>query len=65
MKYKKVLLSIWEDCKGAIYLELVPPNATINAHVYCQQLERLNKALKKKRLVSGNQKGVMFHKKNA
>ena len=65
MKYKKVLLSIWGDCKGAMYLELVPPNATINAHVYCQQLERLNKALKKKRLVLGNQKGLMFHKNNA
>ena len=65
MKYKKVLLSIWGDCKGAIYLELVPLDATINAHVYYQQLERLNKALKKKRPVLGNQKGLMFHNNNA
>ena len=35
--------------KYKIYLELIPPNATINAHVYCQQLECLNKALKKTR----------------
>ena len=41
------------------------PNATIHAHVYCQQLERLNQALKKKRLVLVNRKGTMFHKNNA
>ena len=46
-------------------MESVSPNATINAHVNCQQLERLNKALKKKSPVLGNQKGPMFHKKNA
>lgn len=62
---KKVLLSIWWDCKGVIHFELLPPNATINAQVYCQQLERLNQALKKKRPALVNRKGVMFHQDNA
>ena len=61
MKYKKFSYP-GGNCKGAIYLELVPPDAKINVHVYCQQLERLNKVLKKKRLVLGNQKGLIFYK---
>ena len=48
---KKVLLSIWWDRQGIIHFELLPPNATINAQLYCQQLERLNQALRKKDLL--------------
>ncbi|XP_013786728.1 histone-lysine N-methyltransferase SETMAR-like [Limulus polyphemus] len=64
-KNVKVLLSIWWDCKGIIHFELLPTNATINAQVYCQQLERLNAALKKKRPVLVNGRGVVFHQDNA
>ena len=46
---KKLLLSIWWDRQGIIHFELLPPNATINAQLYFQQLERLNQALRKKR----------------
>ena len=38
--------------------ELVPTNAAINVNVYCQQLECLNNALKKKRLVLRKEKGL-------
>lgn len=62
---QKVLLSIWWDCQGIIHFEFLPPNATINAQIYCQQLERLNQALRKKRPALVNRKRVMFHQDNA
>lgn len=40
-------LSISWDLKGLIYVELLSPHATINAEVYLQQIESLNKALQK------------------
>jgi histone-lysine N-methyltransferase SETMAR len=36
---KKVLLCVWWNYEGLIYYELVPDGCTINADVYCQQLE--------------------------
>lgn len=38
---EKVMLSIWWDVKGVIHWELLPANTTINANIYCSQLERL------------------------
>lgn len=37
----KVMLCVWWDCKGVILFELLPPNTTITADLYCQQLDRL------------------------
>ena len=41
---KKVMLSVWWDFKGIVYLELLPRNQTINSNVYYRQLMKLDKA---------------------
>ena len=56
---KKVLLSIWWHRQGIIHFELLPPNATINAQLYCQQA--FEPSFEEKRLALVNRKGVMFH----
>lgn len=62
---RKVLLSIWWDRKGVIYYELLPEGKTIDSKVYCQQLTKLNLAIKNKRPELANRRGVMFHHDNA
>ncbi|KAL7735182.1 hypothetical protein ACLKA6_014898 [Drosophila palustris] len=62
---KKVMLSVWWDWKGVVYFELLPRNQTINSDVYCQQLDKLNAAIKEKRPELINRKGVIFHQDNA
>lgn len=55
------MLSIWWDWNGVVYFELLPRNVTINSDVYCQQLDKLNKAIAEKRPQLINRKGVIFH----
>ena len=45
---RKVMLSVWWDWKGIAHHELLEPGQTINSTLYCQQLMRLKKAIKKK-----------------
>lgn len=59
------MLSIWWDYKGVVYFELLPNNLTINSDVYCQQLVKLEEAIKEKRPELANRKGIMFHHDNA
>lgn len=59
---KKIMLCIWWDCKGIIHFELLPPNETITAAVYCDQLERLSRAIKETR---PNHRTVRFLHDNA
>ena len=54
---KKVMLSV--------YFELLQRNRTINSDVYCQQLDKLNAAIKEKRPELINRKVVIFHQDNA
>lgn len=61
----KVMLSVWWDYKGIVYYELLNNGQTINSELYCQQLTRLNEALKEKRPKLVNRKGVVFHHDNA
>ena len=49
---KKVLLSVWWDCKGIIHFETLKPGHAINAKVYCEQLDRLAAEIKKNDLLS-------------
>uniref|UniRef100_A0A8R1E5P7 Mariner Mos1 transposase n=1 Tax=Caenorhabditis japonica TaxID=281687 RepID=A0A8R1E5P7_CAEJA len=37
----KVMLSIWWDRQGIIYCQLLPDTTTINADVYCSQIENM------------------------
>ena len=46
---KKVLLCVWWDSKGIIYYETLKPGQTVNAKLYCEQLDRLAVAIRKKR----------------
>ena len=62
---KKVMLSVWWDWKGVVYFELLPRNRTIDSDVYCQQLDKLNTAINKKRPELINRKGIIFHQDNA
>src|SRR5689334_13316851 len=43
------MLSVWWDVYGVVYWELHPPNTTINANIYCAQLERLKAEIQKNR----------------
>ncbi|PIC32650.1 hypothetical protein B9Z55_012898 [Caenorhabditis nigoni] len=40
---KKVMLSIWWDQRGIIYRELLPDGTTVNADVYCSQIQNMVK----------------------
>jgi len=59
------MLSVWWDYKDVVYFELLPRNQTINSDVYCQQLIKLDEAIKEKRLELVNRKGIVFHHDNA
>lgn len=62
---QKVLMSIWWDCKGVIFYELLPTNETINSDKYCRQLDQLKVAIQEKRPILANRKGIIFHHDNA
>ncbi|XP_076381130.1 histone-lysine N-methyltransferase SETMAR-like [Megalopta genalis] len=62
---KMIMLSIWWDYKGVVYFEVLPSNQTINSDVYCQQLMKLEEAIKVKRPKLANHKGIVFHHDNA
>lgn len=42
---RKVMLSVWWDSQGVLLFELLPPNRTITADYYCEQLERLREEI--------------------
>lgn len=63
--HKKVLLCLWWDRKGPVYYEFLKEGQTINANVYCNQLDKLDAAIKEKRPVLASRKGIMFHHDNA
>jgi len=43
------MLSVWWDQSGVVHHELLPKNMTINADLYCQQLQRVKAAIEEKR----------------
>lgn len=61
----KVLLSVWWDCRGIIFFELLRPGVTITSDKYCEQLTKLSAKIKEIRPVLTNRKGVIFHHDNA
>lgn len=61
----KVLLCCWWDSRGVVYYELLKPGETITSVRYCQQLNKLNEALRIKRPDLVNRKGIIFHQDNA
>ncbi|GFW62784.1 mariner Mos1 transposase [Trichonephila clavipes] len=62
---RKVLLCLWRDIKGPVYYELLKQGNTINADLYCNQLDELNAAIKGKRPALASRKEIVFHHENA
>lgn len=56
---KKTLLSIWWRIKGIIHWELLPTGTTVNANIYCAQLNQVAKKL------DGKQDRIYFLHDNA
>ena len=52
---------VWWDWKGIVHYELLSSNQTINSEVYCEQLQRLQQAIERKRLELINRRDVVFH----
>lgn len=46
----KVMLCVWWDRRGPIHWELMNPGQAINAEVYCEQLERVRRKLRNRRI---------------
>lgn len=42
---RKIMLCVWWSVHGVILFELLPPNTTVTAALYCEQLERVNQKL--------------------
>ncbi|KFM57872.1 Mariner Mos1 transposase, partial [Stegodyphus mimosarum] len=62
---RKVLFCLWWDRKGPVYYELLKQGKTINVDLYCNQLDKLNAAIKEKRPALASRKGIVFHHDNA
>ncbi|GFT25713.1 mariner Mos1 transposase [Trichonephila clavipes] len=62
---RKVLLCLWWDRKGPVYSELLKQGKSINADLYCNQLDKLNAAIKEKRPTLASRKGIVFQHDNA
>ncbi|GFV45018.1 histone-lysine N-methyltransferase SETMAR [Trichonephila clavipes] len=62
---RKVLLCLWWDRKGLVYYELLKQRKPIHADLYCNQLDKLNTAIKEKRPALASRKGIAFHYDNA
>ncbi|GFX11025.1 mariner Mos1 transposase [Trichonephila clavipes] len=61
---RKVLLCLWWDRNGPVCYELLKQGKTINADLYCNQLDKLNAAIKEKRPELASRKGKVFHHDN-
>lgn len=62
---KKVLLCVWWNMNGIVHFELLPPNYTVTAELYAQQLNRVNIALIAKQPSFGTRKKVALLHDNA
>jgi len=53
------------DWKGIVHYELLSSNQRINSEFYCEQLQRLQQAIERKRPELINTRGVIFYHDNA
>ena len=61
---QKIMLNIWWDYKGVLFLKLLPQGQTIDSKKYYVQLDKLRKAVQEKWPELSNRKGVVFHHNN-
>ncbi|GFW66000.1 histone-lysine N-methyltransferase SETMAR [Trichonephila clavipes] len=62
---RNVLLCLWWDRKGPVHYELLKQGKIINSDLYCNQLDKLNAAIKEKKPALASRKGIVFHHDNA
>ena len=62
---RKALLCVWWNFEGVIHFELVPNGRTIDADLYCAQLDRMYAALGEKYPALINRKRVLLQQDNA
>lgn len=62
---KKVLLCVWWSIRGIVHFEVLKPEQTVNADLYCEQLDRVNQSLIEKCPAIVNRKGVILQHDNA
>lgn len=65
LQSQKAMLSVWWDCKGVIFYELLSVGEIVTSDKYCQQLDNLKAAIEEKRSVLAKRKDVVFHHNNA
>lgn len=62
---RKVLLCVWWNFEGVIHFELVPNGQTIDADLFCAQLDRMYEKLGEKYPALINRKRVILQRDNA
>ena len=62
---EKVLLCVWWNFEGILHFELVPNGRTVNADLYCQQLDHVYDKLKVKYPALVHEEGVLFQQDGA
>ena len=55
---------VCDGLEGIVHYELLSSNQTINSELYCEQLQRLQQAIERKRPKLINKRDVVFHHDN-
>ncbi len=62
---KKVMMTLFFDCKGVILIEFLGPRETIDSPRYCETLRKLKEALRRKRPELWQDRSFILHHDNA
>lgn len=62
---KKALLCVWWNFEGVIHFELIPNSRTLDADLYCAQLDRMYAKMQQKYPSLVNRKRVLLQQDNA
>ena len=62
---KKAMICVWWNFQGLQHFELLPQGRSINAELYCQQLDRVYEKLKQKYPAMINRGKALFQQDNA
>ncbi|GFX34905.1 histone-lysine N-methyltransferase SETMAR [Trichonephila clavipes] len=65
LRPKKALLCVWWGIRGSVHFEVLKPGETVNADLYCEQLDRLNQSLIEKCPAIINRKEVSLQHDNS
>jgi hypothetical protein len=54
------MLSVWWNFEGVLHFEMVPEGRSVNADLYCQQLDRVYATIREKYLLGFSNKADCF-----